>query len=126
MASFNPWLFVAFLAAGAVCVTHLVLGGRLVARPLLASELRPHAKLTAYYCWHLVSAALALMAAGLAWGAFASEAREAAIGATALAAAFMGVNVVQNLAMRLSFARHPQGVFFLVVTALAVVGLAYG
>jgi hypothetical protein len=126
MASFNPWLFVAFLAASAVCVTHVVLGGRLVARPLLASDLRPHAKFTAYYCWHLVSAALALMAAGLAWGAFAAEAREAAVGATALAGAFMGVNVAQNLTMRLSFARHPQGAFFLVVTALGIVGLVNG
>jgi hypothetical protein len=126
MASFNPWLFVASLAAGAVCVTHVVLGGRLVARPLLGSDLRPHAKFTAYYCWHLVSAALALMAAGLAWGAFVAEARSAAVGATALAGAFMGVNVAQNLVMRLSFARHPQGVFFLVVTTLGLVGLVYG
>lgn len=126
MTSFNPWMAAAALAALVVCVVHVMLGGRLFARRLLASDLRPHVKHTLHYCWHLVSAALALMAVGFAWGAVATDARAAAIGATAMAAAFMGVNIVQNLAMRLSFARHPQGGFFLAVTLLGCAGLAHG
>jgi hypothetical protein len=126
MASINPWLMAASLAALAVCATHVWLGGRLFARRLLAADLRPHVKHTVYYCWHLVSAALALTAGGFAWSAVANDAQAAAVGATALATAFMAVNIAQNLAMRLSFARHPQGAFFLIVALLGAAGLAHG
>jgi len=51
------WWFVA--AAGftaLVMLTHLVLGGREIARPLLAAErLDEVPRYTSYYCWHLVS-----------------------------------------------------------------------
>jgi hypothetical protein len=103
-----------------------VLGGRLFARPLLRSDLRSAVKHTNYYCWHLVTAALALMSGGLAWAAFAPEARAAAVLAAAMAIAFLVVNVVENFALGLSFARHPQGAFFAVVTLLALAGLVHG
>jgi len=123
---FNPWLAAAALAALATCVTHIFLGGRIAAGPLLRSEMNSLAKHTNYYCWHLVSAALALMAGALAWGALAPEARPAAIVGAALAAAFMAVNIAQNIAQQLSFKSHPQGAFFMVISALAATGLAHG
>ncbi len=126
MTSVNPWLFVASLAALAACVTHLLLGGRAFARPLLGSDLRSPVKHTHYYCWHLVTAALALMAVAFAWAAAAPEAREAAMLGAAMAVAFLIVNVVQNIALRLSFAKHPQGGFFAIISALALMGLAHG
>lgn len=122
----NPWLLVASLAALATCLTHVLLGGRLFARPLLESGVRSPVKHTHYYCWHLVSVALALVAGALAWAAFAPEARAAAILAAALAGAFCAVNVAQNLMQRLSFARHPQGAFFAIITVCALLGLAHG
>lgn len=122
----HPWLIAAALAAFATCLIHILLGGRQFVQPLLGAELQSVVKHTHYYCWHLVSASLALMAAAFAWAAFAPDARAAAFVATALAGLFFAVNVVQNVSMRLSFARHPQWIFFSVVTLLGVAGLAYG
>lgn len=126
MASANPWLIAAAFAALGTCAAHVLLGGRLFARPLLASDLRSSVKHTNYYCWHLVTAALALMAGAFTWAAFAPEARAAAIVAMAMAAAFLLVNVAENVGLKLSFARHPQGAFFAIVTGLAIAGLAHG
>jgi hypothetical protein len=120
-------LFIAAaVASGATLAAHVILGGRLFVRPLLASTLRSPVKYTLYYCWHLVSAALLVMGAAFAFAALAPEARAAAHFGLALAALFLATNVAQNLAMRLSFALHPQGAFFLIVTALGAAGLAYG
>lgn len=126
MTSFNPWLAAAALAALATCLTHVLLGGRIAARPLLASKLSSLAKHTNYYCWHLVSAALALMAGSFAWGALAPQARPAAMTGAAFALAFLAVSVAQNVAQGLSLGRHPQGVFFFIISALAVTGLVHG
>lgn len=126
MTSLNVLLLMAAAAAFATCLLHISVGGRLAARPLLAADLRSLVKHTHYYCWHLVSAALVLMAGALAWGAIDPRAREAAALGAALAIAFMAVNVAQNSVQRLSFKRHPQGLFFLVISALAVAGLAHG
>jgi hypothetical protein len=120
----------AYLAAATASVAtltaHLVLGGHLFARPLLRSALPSPVKHTVYFCWHLVSATLAVMTASFVWAALQPHAWPAAISGLALAVAFLGVNVVQNLTMRLSFALHPQGGFFLVVALLGAAGLAYG
>lgn len=126
MAGSRFWLLAAATAALATFLAHLLLGGRLFARPLLRSELRSMVKHAHYFCWRLVTAAPALMAGALAWAAFAPQAREAAIIAAALAGAFLVVNVAENIALRLSFAKHPQGAFFAIVAALALAGLAHG
>jgi hypothetical protein len=125
MASLNPWFAAAGLTAFATCLAHVMLGGRLFAAPLLSSSLPSPVKHTNYFCWHLVTAALAVMAAIFAWAAFSADARSAAIGATALALAFLAVNTTQNLAQRLSFTRHPQGGFFLVISLLALAGFGH-
>jgi hypothetical protein len=126
MANANPRLLAAGLAAAATCLAHVVLGGRLFARPLQALSLSSTVKHTHYFCWHLVTACAALMAGAFHWAAFTADAHPAALVATALAGAFVLVNAVQNLAMRLSFARHPQGGFFLIIGALGVAGLMHG
>ena len=126
MTIIHPWLLGAALAAFATFLIHVLLGGRQFVPPLLAAELQSIVKHTLYYAWHLVTVSLALMAGAFAWAAFAPDARAAAIVATALAGLFLAVNVVQNMAMRLSFTQHPQWIFFLVVTLLGAAGLAYG
>ena len=122
MASHNLLSLGAAVAASATRLAHVFVGGRLFARPLLASSLASLVKYTTCYCWHLVTAALALMAGGF-WAALVAEARPAALAATALAGAFLIVSVAQNLAMRFSFARHPQGVFLLIISALGAASL---
>jgi hypothetical protein len=123
MASHDLLLLGAGLAASATCLAHVFLGGKFFARPLLASSLRSPVKYTTCYCWHLATAALALMAGAFFWAALVPEARPAALAATALAGAFLIVSVAQNPAMRLSFARHPQGVFSLIMSALGAASL---
>jgi hypothetical protein len=122
----NPWFLAAGAAAFATFLLHVYAGGRLVVPPLLSSALPSVVKHTHYYCWHLVSAALALMAGAFAWAAVTETAREAAWIATALAVAFCIVNFTQNMIQRLRFAHHPQGVIFLVIAALGFAGFAYG
>jgi len=113
-------------ASAATLAAHVMLGGRLFARPLLRSDMRSPVKHTLYFCWHLVSAALGVMTVAFVWAALQPEARPAALVGLGLAATFMLVNVAQNLAMQLSFRVHPQGAFFLVITVLGATGLAYG
>lgn len=59
-----------WLAAGLAALTFLVhtfVGGRVVARPLLADGHLPRAsKWLSYYCWHIATVLLAAMAATLA------------------------------------------------------------
>jgi hypothetical protein len=123
MASHNLLSLGAAVAASATRLAHVFVGGCLFARPLLASSLASPVKYTTCYWWHLVTAALALMAGAFFRAALVAEARPAALAATALAGAFLIVSVAQNLAMRLSFAWHPQGVFFLIISALGAASL---
>ncbi|NWG54124.1 MAG: hypothetical protein HXY28_10425 [Hydrogenophilaceae bacterium] len=123
-AAFTFWC--AAGAALATCAAHVFLGGRLFARPLLDSTLARAPKQTVYYCWHLTTAALLVMAAAFAWAALDPAASAAAVIATAIAGAFLIVNVVQNIAMGNSFRRHPQWTFFTVTTTLGALALANG
>ena len=64
-----------FAAAGAIAgiwlVVHLFLGGREVARPLLASvELDPMVRDVQYLCWHFTSVGIAGIALFFAVAAF--------------------------------------------------------
>lgn len=126
MDTINLWLAAAAVAAAATCLLHIFLGGRLVVPPLLRSSVAHFVKHTHYFCWQLVTMALAIMAAGLAWASLSSDARAAGWLAALLALSFMATNVVQNQLMRLSFRRHPQGLFFLIISALAITGLTIG
>lgn len=128
MVEFDPWLAAASIAASATCLLHIFLGGHLVVPPLLQSPLRDVVKYTHYFCWHLVTMALAVMAAGLAWAAISpdTDARAAGWLAALLALSFMATNVAVNLAMKLSFRKHPQGALFLIISTLALTGLAHG
>lgn len=63
----NAALF-ASVIGGMICLTHVCLGGREAARPLLgAKDLTAVPRLTVYYCWHLVTIVLALMSVGYAY-----------------------------------------------------------
>ncbi len=84
----NIWFAIAGALSVFVCLLHLIIGGRLAARPLLASkELGRRAKYTNYYCWHLVTISIAVMAAMFFWTA-AGAAWELALVASILAGLF--------------------------------------
>ena len=70
---------------------HTVLGGREIARPLIeARGVSRVVRFTHYYCWHLVTAVLALMTAAFAWAAIDPAGRAAGGLAAAALLALLG------------------------------------
>lgn len=63
MTTESLFLAAASAAALATLFVHLFIGGRRVARPLLADRALPRAaKWLSYYCWHIATLAIAFMA----------------------------------------------------------------
>ena len=121
----NLWLWASAAAAFFTLLIHLILGGREIARPLLAARgLADVPKYTMYYCWHLVSLMIFAMAAMLAHVAFWGGPVELAWAGLALAAGSMAWSFVMIAALRLRPLWHyPQGWLFALVVALALPGL---
>jgi surface polysaccharide O-acyltransferase-like enzyme len=116
-----------FLAAGglsfAITLLHLFAGGPAIAAPLLAAkELDATAKYVNYYCWHLVSISLALMAATFLWSGLNADAWEAAVLGTVMAGAFCIWGIALVIIKQLRFRDVPQGWFFLPIAAMGVYG----
>ena len=117
-----------FLIAGGlsalVCLIHVILGGRGAARPLLnAKSLHTMPRMTNYYCWHLVTIALALMAVGYFLSARVGAATDGAILATAFAvlAALLCFGI--NVRWSLKHIQHPQWVLFAPIAGLGLAGI---
>lgn len=120
----NLPLITAGVLAFAVCLIHLILGGRDIVRPFLASKhLPPGLRYTMYFCWHLVSLSLAGMAAAFLVAARPGGPTSLAAFATVGAAGFALLNFAMNARLRLSFAQHPQGFLFVPVAAFGAAGL---
>jgi hypothetical protein len=120
----NPFLAAAAAASLLTCLVHLVLGGREVARPLLATEgLRRIPKFTAYYCWHLVTITLSGLALAFALAARPDGSRELALFATGGAALFAVWSLGMVARFRLRPWHFPQWALFLPITALGLAGV---
>lgn len=118
----------AFLAAGGLSViitlVHTFLGGVKIARPLLESkELGAVAKYTNYYCWHLVTIALAIMAVGFLLPGLGYLHQDSALIALLLAGGFALWGVILVPFKSLSYKLLPQGWFFVPVAALGLWGV---
>lgn len=120
------------LAASAIMVAaffvHVFIGGRYVARPLLADRRLPApAKWLSYYCWHLVSLMLAFFAVFLAYG---SLNRPNVFVLTGLAVFFAGCGLLSIYAANkggLSPLRFPSTtLFFVCAVCVAADVLTYG
>lgn len=120
----NLSLVMAGVLALAVCLMHLIIGGRDIVRPFLAADhLPPVPRYTMYFCWHLVTLSLAGMAAAFLVAARSGGAESLAVFATAGAVSFALLNFAMNARLRLSFAQHPQGFLFVPVAAFGAAGL---
>lgn len=119
------WLLAAAAAVSVLtCLIHLVLGGREIARPLLAADgLRRVPKYTAYYCWHLVTITLAGLALAFAVAARPDGSRDLALFATGGAALFAAWSLGMIARFRLRPWHFPQWALFLPITALGLAGL---
>ncbi len=129
----NAWLLAAGAASFLTLLAHIFGGGKEIARPLLeARDMGRTAKYTNYFCWHIVTIALAAMAAGYFYAgvAFYTDARLVASAPWALAAlqtGLAGAFIVLNLAIivryRMSPLAMPQWALFGIIFGLAMMGL---
>ncbi|GJL92299.1 hypothetical protein [Hyphococcus sp.] len=106
------FVFAALGLAAAMVIVHVVIGGRLIARPLLESGLAPLPRLTLYLCWHGITIVLAGMALGFADGAFWRKRKDAVIVSTAFAFAFFVLGWVYIAVFALSPLALPQWIAF--------------
>ncbi|WP_019960413.1 hypothetical protein [Woodsholea maritima] len=118
----NIYLALAAGLAVLITLTHLILGGKEVARPLLDADLRGVPKYTSYYCWHIVTLELAGIAVMFALAAFYPTLSLLGWVAGAFSLTFVVFGIVMNAAMKRKFAHHPQWSFFVPLAALSVVG----
>ena len=118
-----------FLAAGIWCAVawglHTFLGGRAIARPLLAAgDLQDTPKYTQFYCWHIVTILLAVMAAGLVYAAFVPGAEDVALLVVGLAFALAVWGLALPKAVGQTFGEMPQGFLLLPIGLVGLAGLA--
>lgn len=119
----NPWLVAAASAAFVTFLIHTVVGGREIARPLLAArDLARIPRLTAYYCWHMVTLLLLAMALALAWAAGQANTALVVL-VTLLAFGFAALSLFLVLRYRVRPWLLPQWSLFLVIGVLGSLGL---
>lgn len=103
---------------------HAFLGGRDVARPLLASkDLDVAARYTLYYGWHMITMLLVAMTAGFAHAATSARGADVAVVMSLLAGGFAvwsGVLVVWKKQRAWDL---PQWLLFLPISALGLLGV---
>lgn len=107
---------------------HFFMGGRSIARPLLNDQnLTTEVKYVLYYCWHLVTLAIALQAGlfvvAMLYPAM-PETNALIIVGTLFAASFAVLGILMAPALRTSYSVLPQGWLFVPVAVCGVVGLA--
>lgn len=123
----NIWFVLAGVSAFAVCLTHVFLGGKEAARPLLATQsLGRIAKYTNYYCWHIVTIVIGVLGVMFFVAAWFSSAYELAWTASLLALSFSIWNIALYALKRAEFRNWfelPQWLLFLPVWVFGFIGL---
>jgi hypothetical protein len=120
----NMWFLTASATSFAITLLHIFGGGPTVATPMLAAkELDAVVRYLNYYCWHLVSIGVTLMAAAFAWSGLVDDAWEAAIIGTVTATAYCVWGLALVIIKRQRFRDMPQGWLFLPVAVLGLFGI---
>lgn len=91
---------------------HVFVGERLIARPLLESDLETLPRLTLYLCWHGITIVLAAMALAFADGMFWRRQPDAVRLATGFAALFFVLGWSYIIFFRVSPLSLPQWIAF--------------
>ena len=119
------WFAAAALLSIGIGAIHVFAGGPTIARPLLrAGDLEDTPKYTQYYCWHLVSIALVMMAAQFAGAALVPTQTALGLSGTLTAAGFAAWGVVLPPLVGQSYVDMPQGWLFVPVAILGGIGCA--
>jgi hypothetical protein len=101
--SLSPiWLWIAASGALVTWAVHTFLGQIYIVPPLLAASMHPVPKYTHFYCWHLVTIALALLVAAYVWAALDPGAWELAL----LGTVFAAVAALWSAGLVLAVRRH--------------------
>ena len=116
------WLWTALGLATAMTLVHVIVGGRLIAGPLLASDLETLPKMTLYLCWHGITIVLAGMAGLFADGLIRGR-RESVMLGGGLAGAFFALGWGYILGFGLSPLDLPQWIAFGPMAGAAVMAL---
>lgn len=96
---------------------HFFIGGRYVARPLLADQSLPRAsKWLNYYCWHMVSVLLLFMVGGYAYAARTGQGAELIVFMGICAAAFSPLSAYVALRGGIHPLRFPSTSLFAALT----------
>lgn len=113
------------LIAFGIAVIHTVLVGREIARPLMQQQtLPPIVTLTHYYCLHMATISLAVLAGCYAYTAVSPVGRIVAAVATMVSSAFCVWGLVLGLWKRQRHRDMPQRILFLGLTVSGVCELA--
>lgn len=118
------FLWSAAAACALAFAVHTFVGGRVVARPLLADRSLPKpAKWLAYYCWHIATVLVAAMAAAYGWAAWSGQARDMTIAVTVVAAALGALSAGVALRAGINPLRFPSTSLFAVTACLGAAAL---
>ena len=119
----NLWWTAAAAISAATVVIHVTLGGRDIARPLLAlAQEDKQLKFGNYYCWHLVSIEITGLSLAFAWPAMTGRAQELAIAATMISISATGWSLAMITRFRLGFLEFPQWALFLPISLCGLAG----
>ena len=102
---------------------HTFVGGPVVAKPLLESEMESVAKYTNYYCWHLTTLMLFAMALGFAYSAAFPGGSDLAIFLTLLSASFGIWSIVLVAVSKRKLLELPQWSLFVAIAVAGFVGV---
>lgn len=106
---------------------HTFVGGRFVARPLLASSELPKASLWLnYFTWHMATVMLVIMAAGFGWAATSPDHFDVAVLLMAMAAAFSPLCIWVALKGGIAPWRFPASWLFLMILVAGLWGTRIG
>lgn len=120
----DPWFLTAAGLTLTTALIHLFAGGSEVARPLLAStDMGTVPRLTAYYCWHVTTLVLLVMAGGFAFVGFHPVETSLAVALTGLAAAFAALSLIMIATQRVGLLALPQWILFTAIFVPALLGL---
>lgn len=113
------------LLAISIAALHVLAGGRDIARPLLQQQtLTPTVTLTHYYCWHMATISLVVMAGCYGYAAVSPDGRILATLATLVSAAFCVWGLALVVWKRQRHRDMPQWMLFLGLTGSGVWALA--
>lgn len=119
----NWFLLVATILSFVTFAVHLFVGGREIATPLLKSDLDQVPKLTAYYCWHMVTLMLLLMTGAFSYAFFFPGNVALVVTMMIFCVGCTLLNFGLIVAYRVSPMQLPQWVFFVLISIFAALSL---